>query len=138
MNKCFLTGNLCKDNDVRIIQGTNKKVIRNSIAVKREFKNKNGEYESDFINIVVYEPSANFMDQYIRKGDKVGITGRWQHRHYTNNYGTETYVDECVADSIELLAKPQRKSSDQYEPEPTTDNNPFAIEDDDLSDDLPF
>ena len=136
MNKVCLTGNLCKDNDIRFSQSTNKKVIRNSIAVKRNFKNQNNEYESDFINIVVYEPSANFMDQYIRKGDKVAVTGRWQHRHYTNQYGTEVYVDECVVDSIELLAKPQKQSSNQHAPEPTTDNNPFANEDDLM--DLPF
>ena len=137
MNKCIFTGNLCKDNDIRVMQNTNKKVLRNSIAVKRNFKNANGEYDSDFINIVVFEPSSKFMESYTGKGDKVAITGRWQHRTYTDNNNNTKYVDECVVDSVELLAKPKnstptQQSAPQQEPTPVNDNPWFN------DDDLPF
>lgn len=112
MNKCMMTGNLCKEVEVKIIQGTDKKVIQNSIAVKRNFKNKQGEYDSDFINLIIYEPHANFVEQYISKGDKVAVSGRWQHRKYENSTGTH-YVDELVVDGIELLAKPQQVKQEQ-------------------------
>ena len=136
MNKVILIGNLCKDNEVKVIQGTDKKVIRNSIAVKRNFKNSEGNYDSDFINIVVYEPSANFMSQYTSKGDKVAISGRWNHRTWKDEYNVAHYADECVVDNIELLAKPQNKSAttNAVQPEPAQENNPFSI----LDDDLPF
>lgn len=139
INKVILIGNLCKDNEVRVLQGTDKKVIKNSIAVKRNFKNSNGEYDSDFINLVVYEPQVNYMEQYIQKGDKVAVSGRWQHRHYTNQSGIEIYVDECIVNEIELLAKPQRSSSTTESKEPK-EENPW-VENSTLDitpDDLPF
>ena len=143
MNIVSITGNLCKDHDVRIMTNR-KKVIRNTIASKRNFKDKDGNYESDFINIVVFEPSANFVEQYTSKGDKIGVTGRWQHRSYEDTYGNKKYVDECVVDEIELLAKTQKTTpsyNDIYEraPEPEVDANPWATEDDGITeDDLPF
>ena len=130
MNKVCLTGNLCKDNVAKIIKETNRKKIENSIAVKRNYKNANGEYDSDFINIVVYGQSADYMEQYLKKGDKVAVTGRWQKRHYTNKSGTEVYVDECIVDGIELISKPQQKQQEQQV-------DPFFTTAD-LEEDLPF
>lgn len=135
MNKVILIGNLCKEHDIKVMNN-DKKVIRNSLAVKRNFKNANGEYDSDFINIVVFEPSANFMQSYTSKGDKVAVTGRWQHRTYTDSNNNTRYVDECVVDSIELMAKPKtvqpQQSAPQQEPTPVNDN-PWVNDDD-----LPF
>lgn len=134
MNKVILIGNLCKEHDIKVMNN-DKKVIRNSLAVKRNFKNANGEYDSDFINIVVFEPSANFIQSYTNKGDKVAVTGRWQHRTYTDSNNNTRYVDECVVDSIELMAKPktaQPQVEPQQEPAPVNDNPWFN------DDDLPF
>lgn len=121
MNKVILIGNLCKEHDIKVMSN-NKKVIRNSLAVKRNFKNANGEYESDFVNIVVFEPTANFMQSYTSKGDKVAVTGRWQHRTYTDGNNNTRYVDECVVDSLELMAKPKTVQPQQSEPQPVEDN----------------
>lgn len=138
MNKVFITGNLCKENEVRKMQTQNgtKTVIHNSIASKRNFKNKDGEYDSDFIYIVVHEPTAKFMEQYAHKGDKVAITGRWQHRTYTDQYGNTKYVDECVVDGLELMAKPQNKQEQKEEPKDDNPWNPGSPEP--YEDDLPF
>lgn len=125
MNHVSLTGNLCKDNDVRMTSN-GKTVIRNSIACKRNYKNQNGTYDSDFINLVVYEPHSKFMQQYIGKGDKVAISGRWQHRTYQAQDGSNRYVDECVVDGIELLAHPQNQNPQaQAQPQPMQDDNPW-------------
>ncbi len=136
MNKVILIGNLCKEHDIKVMSN-DKKVIRNSLAVKRNFKNVDGEYDSDFINIVVFEPSASFMQSYTSKGDKVAVTGRWQHRTYTDSNNNTRYVDECIVDSVELMAKPKnstptQQSAPQQEPAPENDNPWFN------DDDLPF
>jgi len=140
MNKVVLTGNLCKNHDVRVTE-SGKKVIRNSIAVKRKFKNAQGNYESDFINIVYFCQSINYMEQYTKKGDKVSVVGRWQHRTYQDQYGNNKYVDECVVDEIELLSRPQKTESASIEPAPTeqsNNDNPWGVETIDIDDDLPF
>lgn len=114
MNICTMIGNICKDIEVRIIPGTNKKVIQNTIAVRRDFKNKEGNYDSDFINIVMFEPYANFVEKYVGKGDKVAVSGRWQTRSYESQNGTR-YVNELVVGSIQLVSKPQSQQSNSYQ-----------------------
>ena len=53
MNKVILSGRICKDIDLRYTT-SNKAVIQNTIAVRNNYKNENGEYDSQFINIVVW------------------------------------------------------------------------------------
>lgn len=60
MNLVVLIGNLCKNGDYKKIETTGSSVYNNTIAVKRKFKNKDGEYESDFVNIVALEHKQNY------------------------------------------------------------------------------
>jgi len=111
MNKCIVTGRICNDIEVKNINGTNNKVISNTIAVRREFKNKNtNEYDSDFIKIIVWQHNADFMSKYVSKGDLVGVVGRWQHRKYDSSEGTK-YIDELVVENIEILSKPNKANN---------------------------
>lgn len=59
MNKVLLSGNLCKDVELKATQ-SGKMVLKNTIAVRRNFKNENEEYDSDFINIVLFEKKQSF------------------------------------------------------------------------------
>lgn len=134
MNKVILSGNLCQENELK--QTTNgKSVVTNCIAVQREYKNEQGEYESDFINLVVWGAQAEYLSKYANKGDRVELVGRWQVRKYTANDGTNRVVNECVVESIRAFSR-----------QPKTDNqapsyNPYEqpnFEDIKGEDDLPF
>lgn len=135
MNKVVISGNLCREHDIKISQSGKDKILRNTIASKRNFKNKNGQYESDFINFVVIGKGADFLDAYSSKGDKVLLEGSWRTGSYVNGSGNTIYTNELMVEHAELLSKPQRVEI-QQEPvkEEKQDDNPFAFN----SDDLPF
>ena len=78
-----------------------------NIAVPRYFKNKDGEYETDFINIELIGGCANSTKEYCRKGDMIGIRGRLQTKE------NELYV---VADKVTFLSsKPKEENEDNEE-----------------------
>lgn len=123
MNKVILIGNIVKDIEMKQTNsGLN--VVANTIAVKRNYKNANDEYESDFINFVAFKNNAELISQYFTKGNRIGLTGSWQTRNYENNQGQKVYVNELIVDGIEFL---------QTNKKTTKIEDPFEIEDD-----LPF
>lgn len=135
MNKVVVSGNLCREHDVKISQSGKDKIIRNTIASKRNFKNKDGQYDTDFINFVIIGKGADFLDQYASKGDKVLLEGSWRTGSYVSKSGNTIYTNELMVEHVEILSKPQRVEL-QQEPvnEPKNDDNPFNFN----TDDLPF
>ena len=99
MNKVLLVGRLTKDPEVRTMTSGNA-VANFSIAVNRNFKNKDGNVEADFINIVVYGRQVESISKYVFKGSQVGIEGRMQTRSYDAQDGTKRYVTEVIADNV--------------------------------------
>ena len=102
MNVIAITGNLCKKLKLENTKN-NKEVLENTIAVQKGIKNKDGVYESDFIDFVVFEKKALYLNEYAKKGDKVEITGKLRVDNWRDDngeYHTRTYV---VADSINIL-----------------------------------
>lgn len=112
MNKVILSGNLCQEIELKQTTG-GKSVITNCIAVQKEYKNANGEYESDFINIVVWDKQAEYLSKYASKGDRVELVGRWTVRKYQANDGTNRVVNECVVESIKAFSKPKEEQKAQ-------------------------
>jgi len=108
MNKVLLTGNICQDIELKQTQG-GKSVVTNSIAVQREYKNENGGYDTDFINIVVWGAQAEYLSRYASKGDRVELVGRWTVRKYQANDGTNRIANECVVESIKAFSKPKEE-----------------------------
>ena len=104
MNKVILSGNLCHEIELKQTQ-SGKSVVTNCVAVQREYKNDKGEYESDFINLVIWGAQADYLSRYANKGDRVELVGRWQIRKYTANDGTTRTVNECVVESIKAFSK---------------------------------
>lgn len=104
MNKVVLIGRLAKDIEVRYT--TNQKVVATfSMAVNRDFKNANGEYDADFFNIVMWGRPAELAGNTLRKGNKIAVEGRIQNRSYEAKDGTKRYVTEIVANGFEYLEK---------------------------------
>ena len=137
MNKCILSGNLCRDVELKQTTG-GKSVVTNCVAVQREFKGANGEYESDFIDIVVWDKAAEYLAKYAKKGDRVELCGRWTVRKYTANDGTNRVVNECTVESIKAFRKDEPKADNKPSmPSAYTGNNSQYEEITDIGD-LPF
>lgn len=117
INKVVLSGNLCKDIELKTTS-SGKVTLTNSIAVKRDFKNADGEYDSDFVNVVFWGNQAEYVDKYLSKGSKIGVVGRLQTRTYENNNGDKVFVTEVVVESVESFSTPKKENT-------TSDFSPF-------------
>lgn len=148
LNRAVLTGRLTRDVDLKYTQ-SGTAVASFSLAVDRSFKNKQGEREADFINVVMWRKQAENFANFAHKGSLVGIDGRIQTRNYENNQGQRVYVTEVVADNFSLLESwkgnqgqtNQQSSSNQAKRSSRPTNDPFANNGDsiDITDeDLPF
>ena len=140
MNKVILMGRITKDVDSR--GDGNNMVARYSLAVDRRFKNKDGEYDTDFINVVAFGKSAEFASKYFAKGTKVVITGRIQTGSYTNKDGQKVYTTDVVAEDQEFAESKkssggETESSGQKTKEVSSDDD-FMNIDSSLAEELPW
>lgn len=140
MNRVILMGRITKDVDVR--GDGNNMVARYSLAVDRRFKNKDGEYDTDFINIVAFGKSAEFASKYFTKGTKVVITGRIQTGSYTNKDGQKVYTTDVVAEDQEFAESKkssggETESSGKKTKEVSSDDD-FMNIDPSLTEELPW
>ena len=114
MNRVCLSGNLCKDIELKKTS-SKKAVVSNTIAVSRYFKNDDGEYETDFINIVVWEKTAEYLSKYAKKGDRIELVGRWQVREYQSSDGKYKVANECVVEWLKLTNPRKQEEIQQVE-----------------------
>lgn len=124
INRTTLTGRLTKDVELRQTQsGTS--VASFTLAVDRQFTNKDGSREADFINCVMWRKSAENFAKFTHKGALVGIDGRIQTRNYENQQGQRVYVTEVVADNFALLEKKNDQSQPKQDEISIDDELPF-------------
>lgn len=102
LNSVNLTGRLTKDIDLRYTSNGTA-VGSFTLAVDRQFKNAQGERETDFINCVIWRKAAENFANFTRKGSLVGIQGRIQTRNYENQQGQRVYVTEVNTENFTLL-----------------------------------
>ncbi|MEH6941507.1 single-stranded DNA-binding protein [Bacillus sp. JJ722] len=150
MNVITLTGNAVKDVELRFTPN-GKGVASGTIAVRRDFKNQNGDYETDFINFVALGGLSEVMANHIKKGDKFGITGRLQIRKWEKDNGEVQWVTEVVVNSFDFPNKQrnnesntntgQRQNNSNRGSYTRVDDDPFANNGQTIDindDDLPF
>lgn len=102
INNVVLVGRTTKDPELRYTP-SNIAVATFSLAVNRNFKDSNGERETDFINCVIWRQQAENLANWAKKGALIGITGRIQTRSYENQQGQRVYVTEVVAENFQIL-----------------------------------
>lgn len=102
INSVCLVGRLTRDPELKYT-GNNIAVASFSLAVNRNFKDANGERETDFINCVIWRQQAENLANWAKKGALIGITGRIQTRSYENQQGQRVYVTEVVAENFQML-----------------------------------
>lgn len=109
LNNISLCGRTTREFELKYI-GTGTAVATNTIAVERDYKNKNGEYETDFINIEVFGKSAEFASNYIEKGNLVTVNGSLRIDKYEKDGQTVYYTKVNVA-SIQNIGKTGKSSN---------------------------
>lgn len=119
MNNILIVGNIVRDNTTRYTSD-GKAIVNNSIAVQRNYKNEKGEYDSDFFAIVAYRGTAEYIDKYISKGDRVAIQGKLRNNNYEKD-GQKIYSNEIVIEEIKLCSKAPKKIESAKE-EQTVEN----------------
>ncbi len=146
LNSVILIGRLTKDPDLRYTPN-GIAVTTFTLAVNRNFTNKQGQREADFINVVSWRNTAEIVAKYLTKGSLIAVEGRIQTRNYDNNEGRRIYVTEVVADDVRFL---ETKKDREYTGDSArTDSGGGTYEKDDpfagaggpvdiTDDDLPF
>ncbi len=100
LNKIFLMGRLTRDPELRRTQ-TGTPVASFSLAVDRDFKDKStGERTTDFIDVVAWRQTAEFVSRYFTKGRMAVVEGRLQIRDWTDKDGGKRRTAEVIADNI--------------------------------------
>ncbi len=99
LNRIIIMGRLTKDPELRrTANGT--AVTSFSVAVDRDFKSQSGEKETDFIDVVAWRGTAEFVSQYFSKGRMAVVEGRLQMRDWKDQNGNNRRTAEVVADNV--------------------------------------
>lgn len=133
-------GRLTKDVDLR--QSPQGDYMgRFTLAVDRNFKNKQGETEADFISCQIWGKKAEALARYVKKGQRVAVEGNIRTGSYTNQQGQRVYTTDINVNNIYFIESRQQNNGGYQQP-PQSFNNPFDDfegESIDVSkDDLPF
>ena len=99
LNKIFIMGRLTRDPELRRTQ-SGTAVTSFSLAVDRDYKSQSGEKETDFIDVVAWRSTAEFVSKYFTKGRMAVVSGRLQIRNWTDKEGNKRRSAEVVADNV--------------------------------------
>ncbi len=139
-NLVVLTGRLTADPELKTT-ANGISVTTFSIAVDRRYRSGE-ERQTDFINIVAWRSSAEFIAKYFQKGSLIGIEGSIQTRRYTDKNGNNRTAFEVVANNVQFVESKRDSSVAPASAEPASfsnaDVNDFADLGDTTDDDLPF
>ncbi len=127
MNVVCLVGRLSRDPEISYTNA-GKTVARFGVAVDRRGKDAG----ADFINVVTFDKTAEIVEKYFRKGQRIGITGRIQTGSYTNKEGKKVYTTDVIGESVEFV---ERKGT---APAPADADGFIAVPDDVADGGLPF
>ena len=107
LNQAVLVGRLVKDPELHETESGNK-VTSITLAVPRNFKNVNGEYDTDFISCVLWKGIAENAVEYCKKGDLLGVKGRIQSKKINLDEETRREVLEVVAEKVTYLSSSRK------------------------------
>jgi len=129
MNQCNFTGRLGKD---PVITG---EAANFSIAVDDSYKSKTGEKvsQTEWVNVVAFGKTAEVVEQYLRKGSRVQVTGKFKTQKYKDNEGVEKYSTKIHMERMVMLdSKPAGDNDTQREAAPS------KAASQEFDDDIPF
>lgn len=121
LNKIVIQGRLTKDPELRRTQ-SGTAVASATVAVDRDFKNQDGNRDTDFIPIVAWKGTGEMLAKYFSKGRMIVVEGHLQLRDWTDKEGNKRRAAEIVADSV-YFGDSKRDGGDNpgYAPAPSGD-----------------
>ena len=150
LNKVVLAGRLTADPELRQTP-SGVSVTSFSIAINRRFSrnNEQGEQQTDFINVVAWRQTAEFITKYFRKGSAICVTGSIQTRSWQDNQGQKRYATDVVVDEAMFVDSRSESGNaqggsyvpDAYNSAPSYSSNAGStpnFEELTTDDDLPF
>ena len=111
LNKIIIMGRLTRDPELRRT-GSGSAVTSFSLACDRDFKSQSGEKETDFIEVVAWKNTAEFVSKYFSKGRMAVVEGRLQIRDWTDKAGNKRITAEIVADNVYFADSKRSESND--------------------------
>ena len=111
LNKIIIMGRLTRDPELRRT-GSGTAVTSFSLACDRDFKSQSGEKETDFIEVVAWKNTAEFVSKYFSKGRMAVVEGRLQIRDWTDKAGNKRTTAEVVADNVYFADSKRSESND--------------------------
>jgi single-strand DNA-binding protein len=124
INSVILMGRLTADPELRQTQNGTA-VTSFAVAVERRFQRE----QTDFINVVAWKQTAEFVEKYFKKGAMIALRGSIQTRKYEDKNGNKRTAFEIVADEVSFCGskaeKPQTPNNDDFEEIPISDDLPF-------------
>ena len=142
INKAILMGRLVADPELKQTT-SNIAVCKFTIAINRPFTPKDGgEKQSDFINIVVWRNTAEFVSKYFTKGKMIIVEGALRNNNYTDSNGVKHYTIEVHADNVSFGGDKKSDDASTQQPkqqEQAKENVPdFDLSEFEILDDVPF
>lgn len=134
LNKIILMGRLTRDPELRRTQ-SGTAVASFTIAVDLDYRAASGEKETDFIDIVAWRSTAEFVSKYFAKGRMAVVEGRLQIRDWKDKDGGKRRSAEVVADNVYF--GDSRRSSDEM-PMPAEPGGNQELEEQESGGELPF
>lgn len=125
LNKVVLMGRLTRNTELKY---TNSGVatLSNCVAVERNYSGKNGERETDFINVQAWRKTAEFISKWFEKGQMIVVIGSIQTNRYTDKNGAERVSTVVVADEVSFAGEKKRENQGGFtEFEDDGDEIPF-------------
>lgn len=138
MNTVAFTGRLASDPEIKY---TNDNCLaRFSLAVQRDFKNKDGDYVTDFFDVIAFRRQAEFVEKYVKKGTKIEFNGKAQRDTWTDKDGKKMSRIVFVADRITFAESKSSSGSgaDKPAPQKATGTEGFVDVPEGLEETLPF
>lgn len=140
LNVVAIMGRLAADPQMRQTQ-SGKSVASFRVAVDRGRKDANGQNQTDWLDVVAWDKTADFVSRYFPKGSMVAVTGRLQSRNYQDKNGNNRTAIEIVANQVSFCGEKKQEKSFQPANENALNfaqggNDDFAPVED--ADDLPF
>lgn len=111
LNRIIIAGRLTKDPELRRTQNGTA-VCSFTLAVDRDFKDDSGNRETDFLDVVAWRKTAEFVAKYFAKGRMAIVDGRLQLRDWTDKDGNKRRNAEILADSVYFCEKRDQRDQD--------------------------
>lgn len=137
INKVILTGRLTSAPELKKTS-SDVSVVAFSVAVQRQFKDKQGNYPADFINCVAWRNTAEFIAKYFDKGSLIALVGELQSRNYEDKQGNKRTAFEVICSEAHFVESKKEVSPEFKAPLPAAPNVSADDFEEVQDDELPF